>query len=104
MGCVWPSSLVVFCLEPNAQVQPTACQFSIEMSHPRPLPSVSSPPPNARCQPPLEAVGCKPLFGQDCHLSIGCLASQSPCIEGIMQGTEAEVSAPPVPRLVCRPL
>jgi hypothetical protein len=45
----------------------------------------------ARFQPPLkagatqertlEAVGCKPLFGQDFHLSMGCLASQTPYIE-----------------------
>jgi hypothetical protein len=59
--------------------------------------------PEAGAQRTLEAVSCKALFGQDCHLSIGCLASQSLC-RGIMQGIEVAVSAPPVPRLVYRPL
>jgi hypothetical protein len=38
---------------------------------------VTSFAPNARCQPPLEAVGCTPLFGQDgpgtgCYLQYAC--------------------------------
>ena len=61
------------------------------------------PLPEAEAQRRLQAVGSMPLFGQDCHLNIGCLASQSLC-RGIRQGAEVEVSAPPVPRLVYRPL
>ena len=54
------------------------------------MPSLSTLP-NARFQPlgmagakheqRLFPVGCKPLFGQDFHLSIGCLVSQAPCSE-----------------------
>ena len=54
-------------------------------------------------------VGCNPLFSQSFHLSMGCLASQAPAPESTDAGSRAgdvrlEVSAPPVPRLVCRPL